>query len=159
VNQDLQTILDEFTQAASLQRFDPEASLPHALLIDRKWVVNITEEDARLVLYASPGMASSTPRRNQELELQWFYLSASEDGSSMRVGLHASSGQVILHAAAEATTLKKMSLRSWLDDFINQMEIWADMLAPTADGAPVSKANAVTHPENHQLLSRDWLRG
>ena len=159
MNPDLQTILDEFTLAASLPRFDPQDSLPHTLLIDRKWVINLTEEEDHLVLYASPGTASSIPHNKNGSEPQWFFLSPITNGISMRIGLHTSSKVVILHTAANAGALQNISLRSWLDQFIEQLEIWFDMLAPATDGAPAPEAAVLEKPEKQQSLSRDWLRG
>ncbi len=159
MNPDLQAILDEFTLAASLQRFNPQASLPHALLIDRKWVINLTEEDDHLVLYASPGTAFTIPHNKDGSEPQWFFLSPSTSGISMRIGLHASSKKVILHTAAKADALEKISFRSWLYDFIEQLEIWCDILAPEAEYIPAQEAVLPEQPAKHQSLSRDWLRG
>lgn len=159
MNPELQSVLDDFTQAAGLPRFDHEGLLPHAVLVDRKWIVNITEEDGRLVLFATPGVLAKAALDGATAatgKLQWFPLSCDARGCALHVGRHDPAGQVILHAAAEAATLRVAGLRPLLQDFVGQLEIWGELIRSSA-------VHPLAPGEDAQLplrtLDGDWLRG
>lgn len=138
-----QFILNDFADTIGLPRFEPHAETPYVLLVDQKWVINISEENERLVLFASIGTLSGTTQQADPLvrpteSLQWTALAGADERFALHLGLQASSGLVVLHTSAQSCDLDTVSFREWMHKFISHLDNWAGLLAVQNQLEPVT---------------------
>jgi hypothetical protein len=141
----LKIIVDDFADFHDMRRVQRDAHGIYTLVFDQRWVLNIEADPVSNIVsvFASAGnVRPSLDRASDAPEVQWHEIPSAQLPFGGRIGVHFSTGTVMLDSQADPAQLDTVAFRLWLMGFIDQLVHWSKLITPR------SRAETILHNMN-----------
>jgi hypothetical protein len=129
----LKIIVDDFADFHDMRRVQRDAHGIYTLVFDQRLVLNIEADPVSNIVcvFASPGSVRPSLHASGDAgEVEWHAITEDKIPFGGRIGVHYSSGMVMLDTQADPARLDTVTFRLWLMSFIDQLVYWSQQITP-----------------------------
>lgn len=123
-------IINSYMAEIDMPKFETASLPPLVICIDKKYIINITEKNNQIVLFSSCGKLDlkkkqSDAFQNTNESVTWIPCKGMDERFNYKIGCHAATDLIILHASADLSDLDTTTFREWMQEFVEQTKNWS----------------------------------